>query len=89
MADHRHVTQTTPPSSMTAAIREILWLVWGTRDRMPTDMKDGVATVGGVKASAIYFLSPSIIGLRGFAVWGLIVRLYRTNLLLDVLTILD
>jgi hypothetical protein len=44
---------------------EMLWLVWGARGRMPTDTMDGVATVGGVKTSAICFPSPSVIGLGG------------------------
>jgi hypothetical protein len=37
---------------------------------MPTVMMCGVATVGGVKASAIVFPSPSVTGLKGFTLFG-------------------
>jgi hypothetical protein len=45
----------------------VLWLVWGTRGRMATDMdmKVGVDTVGGVKAPQI-FSGPLSLRTEGF-----------------------
>ncbi len=42
--------------------------------------------VGGVKNFIDEILEPLDTSDRGFAVWGLIVRLYRTNRLSEVLT---